>query len=164
MEQYLLELETAKKSVKSAEHIVTMTYNVINDPKLFITLAQRLLSANISIMRAILFFEKYLGKIPVFNEDFPAMLELFKIRTTRRYSFSQDYAKLIEELNVIVDGYKKSPITFKRKDNYIICDDKYNMNVLTKEKSKLCLEKTKQFLSDAEQMIMMPNKKQQNNQ
>ncbi|MBI5392565.1 hypothetical protein HZA96_01730 [Candidatus Woesearchaeota archaeon] len=153
MEQYLLELETARKSIKSAEHMVTMTYDVINDPKLFVTLAQRMYSAAVSIMRAILFFERYQRKIPAFDEDVLAMLELFKIRTTRRYSLSMDYAKLIEELRAIVDGYKKSPVAFKRKENYVICDDKYNLNVLTKEKSKLYLDRTKKFLSDAEQMI-----------
>ena len=75
MEQYLQELEFAKKSIKSAEHMVAMTYDVINDPKLFVTLAQRLFSANISIMRAILFFERYQRKIPVFDEDFDHRVE-----------------------------------------------------------------------------------------
>jgi len=158
MEQYLLELEIARKSIKSAEHMVTMTYDVINDPKLFITLAQRLFSANISIMRAILFFERYQRKIPAFDEELAVMLELFKIRTTRRYSFSTDYPKLIEELQSIVDGYKKSPVAFKRKENFVICDDRYNLNILTKDKSKLYLERTKKFLSDVEQMIAKLNK------
>jgi len=50
MELYKLELEAAKKALKTAQHMLTMTYNVVNDPKLFITMAQRLFSACISTM------------------------------------------------------------------------------------------------------------------
>jgi len=131
----------------------------VNDPKLFITMAQRLFSACISTMRAILFCEEFHQKIPQFNQDLDAMFELFKIRTTRRYALNPDYIKLIDDLDTIVNGYKKSSVAFKRKQNYIICDDKYNTNVVSKDKLQDLLKKTEAFIADAEKMVQrMENK------
>ena len=36
----------------------------------------------------------------------------------------------------------------------MICDPEYNMQILTKEKSSLYIERTKDFYADAEKMLL----------
>lgn len=150
---YLDRLESAKKSFKIADHMLTITHNVVNDPKLLLLVIQRLFNVYESLIASVLEYDLYFHRIPPYHESFDEMFNIFKVRCTRRYSLSSSYIELINEVHGILNQQKKGPVSFSRKGSYVICSDKYETKVLTPESIKGYVEKTKLFIRDTEHMI-----------
>lgn len=158
MEVYLERLETAKKSLRIADHMLTITHNVVNDPKLFLLVLQKLFNSLHDIVASVLYYERYHKKIPSFNESFDEMFDIFKVRSLRRYNFNTSYTELIHNVYAILKHHKESPIGFAKKGSYVICSKEYETKVLTKELLAQYVEKTKLFIKDAEHMVnVTPN-------
>ncbi|MBT4824971.1 hypothetical protein HN695_01840 [Candidatus Woesearchaeota archaeon] len=153
MVHYIERLENAKKSLKVADHMLTITHNVVNDPKLLVLVLQKLENALNNIMAAVLHYELYYHRIPKFEESFKAMFDIFKVRCIRRYNLDASYIELINETYNTLKQQKEGPVGFARKGKYVICSDNYEMKVLTKESLAKYVQKTKLFIKDVEKMI-----------
>ena len=146
-------LENAKKSLKVADHMLTITHNVVNDPKLLILVLQKIFNTLHNVVGAILYHDLYHRKIPPFSEDYQTMMGIFKVRCIRRYSLDTSYIQLVQDVFLIYRDHKKSAMEFRRHDKYVICSDTYGLKVVTKENLKKYIEQTKNFIKDAEKMI-----------
>ena len=153
MVDYLDRLENAKKSLKIADHMLTITHNVVNDPKLLVLVLQKLFISVQNIVGAVLYYELYYRRIPRFQESFSEMFDIFKVRCTRRYNLSTSYIELVHDIYTTLKQQKDGPVGFARKDKYVICSDKYDLKVLSKELLRSHVEKTKLFIKDVEKMI-----------
>ena len=150
---YLERLEDAKKSLKIADHMLTITHNVVNDPKLLALVLQKVFNSLHSIIGSILDYELYYRRIPSFSGAFPEMFDLFKVRCTRRYSLDASYIELVHDVYTTLKQQKEGSMSFPRKGSYVICSKDYQMKVLTPELLRKYVEKTKVFIKDAEKMI-----------
>ncbi|MFH1440240.1 MAG: hypothetical protein ABIG89_06730 [Candidatus Woesearchaeota archaeon] len=153
MADYLDRLESAKKSLKIADHMLTITHNVVNDPKLLVLVLQKVFDSIQDLIGAVLYYELYHRRIPVFQESFQGMFDIFKVRCLRRYSLDAAYVELANEVYTTLKEQKRSPVGFARKDNYVICSSDYKMKILSKESLRNYVEKTKLFIKDVETMI-----------
>lgn len=153
MEQYEARSKQARQDIKVADHMINVTYKFVDDPKILMTVIQRLMSSVENTMAAILYYERMYKRIPAFNDSFESMYNLFKARLTRRYQINVEYIKLIEELKEIIDKHKKSPVEFSRKDKFVICSEDYKMRVVTADKIKNYINKAKLFHTEAERMV-----------
>ncbi|MFW6450130.1 MAG: hypothetical protein ACOCZ6_03680 [Nanoarchaeota archaeon] len=153
MEQYESSSMQARQDLKVADHMMNVTYKFVDDPKVLLTIIQRLMDAVNNTMATILYYERLYKRIPPFNNTFENMYYLFKARCTRRYQINVEYIKLIEELREILNQHKKSPVEFKRKDKFVICSEDYKMRVISAEKIKNYINKAKLFHTEAERMV-----------
>ncbi|MBI3033276.1 hypothetical protein HYY69_07405 [Candidatus Woesearchaeota archaeon] len=154
MEEHFVALQEAKDAAKIADHMVMVTYNVVNDPKLLVVVAEKLLAAQAAAIKSVLLYEVYQRRIPSFKEDFLDMFSMFKVRCSRRYQFNPAYVDAIHQVYEITQHHKTSPVEFVRKENYVICSDEYKTDVISKKFLREALEKTKSFIVDVEKMIM----------
>jgi len=153
MSSYFERLNYGKKTLKVADHMLTITHNVVNDPKLLLLVLEKINATHTHIIAAILAFELENKRIPAFKESFKEMLDLFRVRSVRRYNFKKNHGALAREIYYLLEQHKKSPVEFSRKGKFVICSEDYEMKVLTTEKLAKYIADTKEFIKDAEKMV-----------
>jgi hypothetical protein len=154
MDKSLFALNLAKEQLEAAEHMISVTLGVVGDPRLLLTVAQKLHAAHCNAMKSILYYEVHNNKIPKFDENFERMLALFQARAARRYNLQENYTPFIKQLNGIIQGHKDSPVVFERKGSYVICDEDYNMEQVSQERLQEYVKIGRKFIEDAERMVV----------
>ena len=149
---YLEHKKQAISNLKIADHILIMTYPIVQDPKLLKTVLERLYIAIENAMATLLFFEKQQRKISAFNASYVAMLEI--IRTPLiKYNISPNYLIFLNELNDIYQLQKKSDVEFIRKEKFVFTNKDYKLNIITKEDMKKYLIKGKLFINEINDVV-----------
>ena len=153
MESFHLARDRAKRHVKIADHMLTQTYPLVQDPKLLVTVLDNISSALNESISAILYYERYFKRIPPFSDSFESKVNIFRARCMRRYSLNQDYIMLVQTIRELITEHKKSPMEFTRKDKFVICSDNYRMKTVSVDKIKEYIRTTKDFVTEMEKMV-----------
>lgn len=153
MEKHELAIANAKKTLQVADHMATVTYKVVGDPKLLLAVVERINDALTYGMSAILSYERMYKRIPPYGEGFEPMFSTFKSRITRRYNINIEYITLIQEVNTILKDHKNSPIEFRKDNRFVICSENYRMKVISVDHIKKYIQKAKLFINEAENMV-----------
>lgn len=147
METFQILREEAKKQIFKADHMLTMTYPLIQEPKILVNVARNILEAVEKAMTAILEYEKTFKKIHAYQNTFEYKLNILKNQIGPRYNIPIEHLRLLQDLKEIMTAHKKSPIEFSRKDKFVICSDAYEIRTLTKEDLKRMISKAKVFIT-----------------
>jgi hypothetical protein len=150
MEHFQVARDKAKKNLKVADHMTFMTYPLVKDSRILLSIMENLFLALTNSMGAILYYDRLFKRVPPFHDTFESKYSLFKERCIGRYNLSKDYLALMEEVKDIILQHKKSPVEFTRKDAFVICSDNYRMKTITIEKIKEYISRTKSFVSAME--------------
>ncbi|MFQ5532039.1 MAG: hypothetical protein ACE5ES_05485 [Candidatus Nanoarchaeia archaeon] len=154
MEKFLENLYEAEKTLKTASHIIYVTFPLVKDKHLLLKTLTELKKTISKCINAILQYE-YLYKRIVLHQSPKANLKTFKEQCARRYNITLEELKQISELFDLVEKHKESPFEFVKKDKIVILSENLQPQTLTLEKikvflhvSKNILEKTKQGLKE----------------
>ena len=153
MERYEEAMQNAKKTLQIADHMLTVTYKVVNDPKLLLGVVDRLKSSLHYCVASLCHYERLYKRIPPFEENFDSMWNTFKLRCTRKYNINIEYITLVQEVNEILKQHKKSGMEFRRNNEFVICSDTYRLRVIRSTDIKKYLEKAKLFIKEIENMV-----------
>ncbi|MDO8740682.1 MAG: hypothetical protein Q7J54_03895 [Candidatus Woesearchaeota archaeon] len=145
MEQYEEAIQKAKKNIAVADHMISVTYTLLKDPRLLLSIVDNVFLALTYSMSALLYYERFYKAIPAFNDTFGPKFMLFTERM-QKYGISKDYTAMIREVKDIIVSHKKSPVEFIRKDRFVICSDNYRMNTISLDSIKKYVTKTKLFI------------------
>lgn len=146
MEKFQELRDNAKKRLQLADHILTMTYPIANDPKLLLAVTENIFLSLTNGMGSILHFERTFKRIPPFNDTFNGKFALFS-EYTQKKKLDKEYLNLIKEVKSIIVKHKKSPVEFVRKDRFIICNGNYRMKEVSVNELKSFISKSKNFLT-----------------
>ncbi|MBU0758100.1 MAG: hypothetical protein KKF44_08580 [Nanoarchaeota archaeon] len=146
MEKYEESRKNALKNLSIADHMLTMTYPVVQDPKILFVVSENLFLALTNILGALLYFERLYKRIPPFHENFESKFNMFKMRCVEKYNIEKEYLSFILEMKEIINENKRSPITFSRKHKYVICSEEYDLKTISEKDIKKNLEKAKLFI------------------
>lgn len=147
MESVLTLVEKANKSLNTADHLTYITYPLLKDVKLIVTITENLYKSYVYAMDAFLTYERLYKRIPIFPEDFNSRFDIFKTKIVKRYNIDREHVLLMSDLKKIIDHRRKSPIEFIRKDKLVICSDNYKMRTINYDKIKDYLNKSKPFFT-----------------
>lgn len=153
MERYEIVLERAKRDLKLADHMINVTYKMVGDPKMLLSVMTRLKSGLDGTMEAMLLYDRLYKRIPPFTENFEMMHQIFRQRCLRRYNLDSSYVDLIAEVHHILKERKESPVEFSRKDKFVICTEDYRMKVLSIDNIKNYINKARMFQIEAERTV-----------
>lgn len=134
--------------------MINVTFKLVDDPKMLLSVMLRLESALKNIMESVLIYERMYKRIPPYQESFEGMYDTFRARCTRRYDFKDDHVSLIREVYEILKQHKASPVEFRRKDKFVICTDDYRMKVISVDNIKNYINKAKLFYDDAKRLVV----------
>ena len=146
MELYQELREKARKNINIADHMIYMTYSVVKDPKLLLTIMDNIFLSLTYGMSSILHYERLYKKIAVFPENFESKLELFKERVVPKYGIPPENIKMMQKVKDIILEHKRSPMEFVRGNKFVICNDSYKMRTLSVDEIKEYIKRTKEFL------------------
>ncbi|MBW2979434.1 hypothetical protein DRZ77_02155 [Candidatus Woesearchaeota archaeon] len=146
MEAYELVLEKANKSLKIADHMLSVTYKLVNDPKLLLSIVEHIFAAVLNGMDAVLLFERLYKRIPPYSKTFDGRVNMFREKCIGRVGLDNSFIALLFDLRSIIKEHKESPIEFCRKDKLVICSNTYRMKVLSVNEIKKYLSKAKLFI------------------
>ena len=90
------------KKLALADHILTQTYPLVQDPKLLVTVCQTLDDAG-------------------------------QLLAEERRTMTPEQKQTIDTLHVVVQKHKDAPVEFRRRQNFVICEDDFKFSVLSKE-------------------------------
>ena len=150
MQEIVDKLKDANRLMNAADHLAYVTYPLIKDNKLIITIAENLNSALLNLMEALLMYERAYKRIPPYPENFDMRLQIFKEKIANRYNIDRSYIVLIEDLKKLVDERKKSTMEFIRHDKYVL----FNKNMSIKS---ITLEKVKKYLNESKPLFLKVN-------
>ncbi len=153
MEEFQSALESAKKKIKVADHMLIMTFPLVKDPKLLLSVVDNTFSATANAMYSLVHYERLYKRIPPFQDTFESKFMSFKSKLVPRHNINKEYVNLVQELKDILDAHKKSPIEFSRGDKFIICSGNYRMKTIGVRELKKYIAQSKLFISDMERLV-----------
>lgn len=153
MQQFRSLVEKANQSFQIADHLAYMTYPVVNDVKITITILKNLYFALTTCVEALLYFDRLFKRIGPLPNDFNSKFYIFKTKTAPRYKIQPQYIPLIEEIGSIIQKHDQSPMVFRRKEKFIICTNNYKVQTITINTIKNYLDKTKPFIQQINQIL-----------
>ena len=147
MKKIIQELkEKSKLQYDTAFHLLNVTYPLINDPKLLLGIVNNIFLSVEAAIEVILKYERELLLVPPYTEQFQNKFNIFCSKSAKRHQIKQNDIKKIEEIHAILSLQKKSPVEFRRKDRFIICNKDYKMFEITTKEIKNYLETNKNIL------------------
>lgn len=146
MEKFKELIQTANRAIKTADHLTYMTFPLVNDTKLLITIVENIHSAVINSMDALLYYDWLFKRISNLPLDFRSRLEIFKSYSIMRYNIPRDSVMLIQDIDSIVSHRRKSPMEFVRKGELVLCTNDYNMKTINFIKVKEYTNQAKDFV------------------
>ena len=134
----------AKRRIQVADHFLTQTYPLVQDPKLLINVLDGVLRAVEELIDAMLQHERAEGRIPVYHEgNFTAKLALIKGDLAKRYNFGHIDIAMIAEMQELLHAHKESSVEFSRRGQFVMAHQDYRLATLSVDKIKTYLMRTK---------------------
>jgi len=146
-------LKEARTDYFHAEHMLSVTYPLIQDTKLLIGITENLFLALTKIISILVYYEHDLKRINLAQDDFENKLNLFRSHCVNYYHLSPSILNMIIDLREILTQHQTCPIEFRRKDKFIICTNTYKVQEITPFQLTEYLKKTKDFLDLTENTI-----------
>jgi hypothetical protein len=149
MEKFQESRQNAVKYFKTADHMVSVTYNVVKDTKLLVAILDNLNLSLQETMNSILYYDRLFKKIPPFQDSFESRYNMFRLKCARHYKLDTEYITTIAEVKEMLDEHKKSPVEFVKNDKFIICNESYRMKALSIIDIKKYVARAKLFIQEA---------------
>jgi hypothetical protein len=152
-------ISEAHQKLKQADHMVSVTYPLLKEPKLLLSNLDNLFQGVSLAMKAVLQFERSRRTLPLFGEGFASQFNVFATRIVPQYDINKKYVQFIAHLKEFVDHHKKSAVEFRRKESYVMASDDYDIKALTPELIKEQIAFARAFVSEMALLIMKEQEK-----
>ena len=137
----------ANKAFKTADHLIYVTYPLVNDVKLIVTIVDNLNKALLYGVEALLQYEYLYKRISFMPREFSDKIEVFKSYCIPKYNISRESLLLVSDIKNLVEHRKNSPIEFVRSEKFVMCTSDYKMRVLNYDKVKNFTLLTREFIN-----------------
>jgi len=145
-------LEEARRMIKTADHMIYVTYPILKENRLLIRILEQINTAIFNIIGMIMQHEYSYKRIKIYSDN-RINLETFETKCAPRYGISSDYLKGIKELFELIERHKKSPMEFVRQNKFIIMSDDLRTDNITLDRLKFFLAISKDLLRKTDVII-----------
>lgn len=137
--------EEAQRQLSLADHLLTMTYPLVKDPKLLVGIMQNISEANNQIIMDVLNMASKSQQI-IPTTTFATRFSQFKAVLKPLKIISKEDLEVFQTVHDLEEEHKKSPVTFSRDQKYVLCGDDYTLTTLTEKNLKSFLQQAKKIL------------------
>jgi len=138
-------IEESNKNVKTADHLIYITYPLLKDPKLIITITERLYHSLMNAVSALLYYDYAYKRIDFVPHSDNDKIRLFKDLSMKTYNINKEIVVIMNELKEFIEFRKKSPLEPLFKDTRTIFSSAYNTRTLSLTKMKDYVKEVKRF-------------------
>ncbi len=143
-DRFISSLESSKKHLRIADHLVYTSFPIVKDLKLLLKALEELALSIINAINALLQYEYVYKRIQLYSQA-KDNFETFK-RKASSYNINQNQLSIILEILELAEKHKKSPLEFSKNDKIIIMSDSSQVLSLNLEKIKAYLLETQDIL------------------
>jgi hypothetical protein len=151
-EKFIQYLDDSVELLKRADHMIYMTYPIVKEKKLMLKILNEIYTSILKILNSILQYEYFFKRINLYK-DSKSNFQTFKEKCAPRYNITEQEIKKISEIFLLVEKHKNSPFEFVKKEKLVIMSENLHTSTLTIEKIKEFLLTAKQLLVKAEKRI-----------
>jgi len=145
-------LNMAKEQIKIGDHMLYMTYPILKENKLIISIAENIYNAMLYSMDALLMYERMYKRILLYPDKFSVKLEILR-KISARYNLSGEIIPIMQDLKIFLDERKNSRVEFAKNDKYVLFNQKQELRSLGIEKLKQNLNISKNFIISIEGIL-----------
>lgn len=149
MEKFILSIDSASKTLQTADHMIYITFPLIKDNRILIKIFGEIYAAILGTINAVLQYDYAYKRIMLYN-DAAANFKNFREKCAPRFGISQEEMARIIEIFKIMEGHKQSPMEFVKSDKFVILSDTLKTDIVT-------IEKLKEYLVLAKSMLQKVN-------
>lgn len=149
MEKFIELREVAEKKIKIADHMLNVTYPLLKEGKLLMSVVDNLFLAYSNTMGSILYYDRMFNKIPSFEDNFDSKFNLFFQKSIKFHDIDNMFIKDMKDLKEIIVEHKKSAVEFTKKDKLVICSDKFETKIITVKDMQSYINKCILFIKEA---------------
>ena len=153
MEKFQESLLKAKKNIHLADHMIFVTYKLVNDPRLLLSAIKNIFNSLQNTVDSLLYYERVFKRISAYPENFGSKFSILK-DNCNRLNLNQSYLYLIKDIHTLLVDHKNSPVEFSRKDRFIICSSNYRTKSISLKEIKEYLSRSKSFINEVETIVM----------
>lgn len=135
----------SNKHYRLADHIANITYPLIKDSKLLLSMLDNIDKCVKYALDAFIYYEKINDRISVFPEDLPTKLHVFSKTAAIRHNVN-GFQILVREINELLSKHKESPVEFIKDNKLYMYNREYKARTLDIKDIKLYLLKAKPFI------------------
>lgn len=148
MEKFQELRESSKKKLQVADHMLSVTYPLLNDVKLLVSVMENTFLAYTNAMSSVLHYDRMFHKIPAFEDNFESKFNLFRQKSMIKHRFDKKYAEDMQNLKIMLLEHRKSPVEFSRKDKFVICSDKFDIKTISVKDMQRYINNCRLFIQD----------------
>jgi len=153
MEKFLENLEKAKNLIRTADHLIYMTFPLVRDKKLLLKIISEIRNGIANCINSILQYEYLYKRISLYQES-KTNFKTFREKCAIKYGIRPEEIILILELFEIVEEHEKSPMEFVKDEKVVILSENMKQKILTVEKTKEFLAMAKNILKKTENQFL----------
>jgi hypothetical protein len=152
VELYQELLQTARKQIELADHMLYVTYSMVQETKFLLAIANHVINAARLALQSLLEFEILYKRLEHYNKTFVSEIAIYRNKLSLKYNFDNKYLKLLERLYEIQKYDSQSIMRFKKGDKYILSTgDK--ISSIDLDSLKRYSNLTKKFIDEIAQAI-----------
>lgn len=150
-------LISAKRRIQVADHFLTQTYPLVQDPKLLINILDGILHAVEETVDALLQHERAHERIPAYHEgNFAAKLSVIRGDVAKRYGFGHIDLAMISEMQELLHDHRESAMEFSRHGKYVMANSNLEIQTISVEKIKTYLTRSKALYQKVHDTLLQP--------
>lgn len=152
MQKLIQNLKEAEATIRAADHMIYVTYQLVKDKKILLRMLLNIKDATTKCINIILQHDYIYKKVKLYN-DTKLNFREFETKSAPRCSINSNDIALIKELFQISEAHKTSPMEFIKEDKLVILSHDMKPTTITFEKTKEFLNVAKKLLSKTQAKI-----------
>ena len=152
MDKFLENLQEAEQKIKTADHMIYVTFPLIKDKKLLLKILIDTKIALSKCISSILQYEYLYKRIKLYNNP-KTNFKTFEEKCAKKYNITEQEIKLILELFDFVEEQKKSSMEFIKNGKIVILSQSLQQKTITIERIKEFLTLAKNILKKIRETI-----------
>ena len=150
---FLRYIKDAEKIIRTADHLIYVTFPLIKDKRILLILISELKKAVASCINAILQYDYLYQRISLY-QDAKINFETFKNKSSKRFDITNQEIALILKLFDLEQNHKKSSMEFTKDNKLIILSEDMRQRIITLEEIKQFLQLSKDVLKKTKNIIL----------
>lgn len=151
MENFQENLKQAIKSLQIADHMVYVTFPIVNEQRLLLKIFDEIYKSIINCINAVLNYEYFFKKIRIYKDN-NENIRTFTDKCAKNYNLNNEQIKKIIEIIEINKKHKQSAMEFVKTNKVVILSD--NLKTQT-----LDISRVKEYLILAKYFLMQVNER-----
>jgi len=146
-------LSVAEKYFRNADHMIFVTYSLLNDVRLFPTVIHDLYEGFIQTLNAILIHDGDLKK-GYDSANVRGLIYLAESKVFRKYKISSDFISVIKTVVEFEEAISSSKTHFIRENRFVVCSKNYNLKTIDLNLIKKYNVVAKDFFKKIKEVVM----------